>query len=572
MVRITKFLICAAFLSSLLASGVRAQTINAASCNETDVAAALSQITTDGATVVIPAGTCKWTQVLSYSQAHSFILQGQTQISGTCAPGASCTAIDSTVIIDDTPHSTDGDQPMMSFSLISGKSFRLTGITFETDSSSQESFNSGGLTLSGSSAQARIDHSHFAMTLHATQIAIFGCVYGVADHFVMDFQAGSTHNGFREYNGQCTDSVGNTVWNAVTGLGGANFWFTENFVMNGGTSGSNFVIPFANDCLRGGKFVFRFGTLNAVEPQGHATGSASNFRSCRAFEIYGISYGASNTSTSYPATSAFFLTGGTGVIWGNTFTGYYAHVVAGFVDRVDNTTYGQSAPPNGWGYCRTAAIGGVPGPSNWDGNSSGESGWPCLDGIGRGQGDLLSGSFPSLCDSTLGSGRPGGCGSGSYTGVWPNQYLEPVYEWLDSWTPVPGFGTNFWTEADSVTVRNRDYYLSSNVGSGSNCTGFTGASGVGCGTLASRPANCTAGPGGTYGAGPTGSPGVAYWATDQGNWNQSGNGGQGELYVCTASGSPGTWTLYYEPYTYPHPLAVNTPSAVPPNAPMATPH
>jgi Bacterial Ig-like domain (group 3) len=40
---------------------------------------------------------------------------------------------------------------------------------------------------------------------------------------------------------------------------------------------------------------------------------------------------------------------------------------------------------------------------------------------------------------------------------------------------------------------------------------------------------------------------VAYWATDA-------NSGNGELYVCTASGNPGTWTAIYQPYTYPHPL------------------
>jgi len=44
---------------------------------------------------------------------------------------------------------------------------------------------------------------------------------------------------------------------------------------------------------------------------------------------------------------------------------------------------------------------------------------------------------------------------------------------------------------------------------------------------------------------------VGYWATDQGSWNQSGSGGQGVLYKCTATN---TWTLYYTPYTYPHPL------------------
>ena len=65
----------------------------------------------------------------------------------------------------------------------------------------------------------------------------------------------------------------------------------------------------------------------------------------------------------------------------------------------------------------------------------------------------------------------------------------------------------------------------------------TATAGLGHGTLANRPATCT--------------PQVGYWATDQGSWNQSGIGGQGQLFVCTA---PNTWTLYYTPYTYPHPL------------------
>jgi len=71
-------------------------------------------------------------------------------------------------------------------------------------------------------------------------------------------------------------------------------------------------------------------------------------------------------------------------------------------------------------------------------------------------------------------------------------------------------------------------------------TPFNGTAtiGFGHGTLANRPTTCTTG--------------VGYWATDQGNWNQSGSGGQGQLYVCTATN---TWTLSYTPYTYPHPLA-----------------
>jgi hypothetical protein len=56
--------------------------------------------------------------------------------------------------------------------------------------------------------------------------------------------------------------------------------------------------------------------------------------------------------------------------------------------------------------------------------------------------------------------------------------------------------------------------------------GFNGTSGMGVGPVSNRPVTCT--------------PGVAYWATDE-----------KKLYRCTA---PNVWTLYYTPYTYPHPL------------------
>ena len=67
-------------------------------------------------------------------------------------------------------------------------------------------------------------------------------------------------------------------------------------------------------------------------------------------------------------------------------------------------------------------------------------------------------------------------------------------------------------------LENRDFY--------NYTAGFNGTSGLGRGILASRPSTCDAL--------------TAYFATDTNT-----------LYQCS---SANTWTSYYTPYTYPHPL------------------
>lgn len=95
-------------------------------------------------------------------------------------------------------------------------------------------------------------------------------------------------------------------------------------------------------------------------------------------------------------------------------------------------------------------------------------------------------------------------------------------------------------------VENREFWQQS--------LSFDGTTGAGCGSLASRPATCT--------------PGVGYWATDQSCSDLTGMVGanprtpiSGTLYKCT---SPNTWTAYYTPFTYPHPLRNSTMEITPP--------
>ena len=165
----------------------------------------------------------------------------------------------------------------------------------------------------------------------------------------------------------------------------------------------------------------------------------------------------------------------------------------------------------------------------------------CIDQPGSGEGTLLSGLTPILI--TLG------------VAGWPNPALDPVYEAGERMTSG-GLGTPLAVASDGSQTRilaNRDYYAEvSQSAQSSQSSPFNGTTGTGYGALANRPATCT--------------PHVGYWATDQGNWNGSGSGGQGELYICTAAN---TWTMSYEPYTYPHPLTAGgtTGTGPAPNAP-----
>ena len=81
---------------------------------------------------------------------------------------------------------------------------------------------------------------------------------------------------------------------------------------------------------------------------------------------------------------------------------------------------------------------------------------------------------------------------------------------------------------------------------------FDGSTGIGVGTLANIPGTCTTN--------------VGYWATDQGTWNTTGD--DGVFYRCT---STDTWTSYYEPLTYPHPLIGGVPLSVSISTPTSIP-
>jgi hypothetical protein len=466
-----------------LVSVAQARTITAASCSQANVQTAINAAVA-GDTVVIPAGTCTWTTQVSWTAPANVTLQGAG--SQTTTGGG-----DVTVIIDGVVRGSD--IATLSITTNASGTFRLTAITFRGNGNSNTWSDNGTVRIGGTSQQVRIDHVHFDR-LRRQPLSLFG-IYGVVDHSLFDMVTGTLDNAVRP-NGVFA-TWGDPEWAAATGFGGSSFMYIEDNVFNNGI---------INDCSHGGKQVFRYNTFNNASSQTHPTGSQGRARGCRAMEIYHNTFTGGACSPN--CFNVHFVSAGGLLIWGNSTGTSYQNFVTIHSMRKNNSTYSETATPNGWGYCGTAFNGTG---SKWDQNTDGSTGYACLDQPGRGKGDRLSLDFPNTNNNT------------TNTIAWPNQALEPIYEWLNTWTGSGG--GSFWAVYEpTVLVQNRDYYL--------HASPFTGVAGTGTGTLSARPATCT--------------PAVAYWATDTNT-----------LYQCS---STNTWTAYYTPYTYPHPLVSGGPA------------
>ena len=527
------FIVALLTLSAIPAFGQA--TYSAASCSLANVQSAYTTeqaSKADGDIISIPTcGATTWGSAWSITPTNSLTIQGQSTTTGTCAPQGTCTATDNTNI----PLSST-----FSAATATGKSFRLTGISFTNTGSAKY----GALNFTGSSTAVRIDHNHFTDNDGGGHTLQIDGVRGVVDHNYFQMAASNTIFAMQVTN-IGSDGMADTIWTQVESFGSSDFVYVENNFFVGDSND----FKFAYDCDSGGKIALRYNSTGTGSPlQSHGTGSGGSIRGCRATETY------ENTFNYGGATPFFALLdyeGGPSMFWGNTISNYDTIIREQEV-RVNTATYTQIAPPNGWGYCGTTN-----GPSNWDRNSN-SNGYACLDQVGRGAGDLLQGGFSSdgfgsnnKCDSATTN-----CTNHIYTGSWPNQALIPTYAWQNTHN-ADGDTLHYWVNLNAIdpVTENQDYYLQ--LPNENEGTSFNGTAGIGNGSSAPGTAfpTCTTNASSDAIAAGTTWLGVSvsgHWGP--GYWDTTNN----TLYVCTATN---TWTAYYSPYTYPHPLEGTSPPA-----------
>ena len=464
------------------------QTAHAATWNvsadRTSVANAVSSASS-GDTINVASGTQTWSSAIAIPAAKNLAIIGagigNTNI--TCSSGT-CFQIG-------YGNSTNG----------ASSASRVSGFTF----------NNGIVQTDGldTNKYFRIDHCRFTSSNMEWSVNGYGNSNppnGLFDHnqFVgVRFIIGGTN-----FAGGSETLYQSGVWYMNPNFGGLDAVYFEDNTFTVTTN------PQPWDGNYGARAVFRYNTVNLASiyfMEWH--GMQGTNRAPQRFEVY-------NNTFNNAAWVNIDWRGGSGLFFNNTQTGDMKPVLM----ELERACI--SVPTSG--LCDGSKI--------YDGNRSGQSGYPCRDQIGRGR------------DKTLLT---------NLSNPWPEQELWPIYGWnnFNGSTRVPLTPQSDCAAETAKVVANRDFYDGATGVQTAKGTPFNGTSGVGWGTLARRPDTCTP----TAQAADAGFGGVGYFATDV--------GAQGTLYRCSATN---TWTVHYTPYEYPHPLVSDAPDTTAPTVTTAS--
>ena len=581
-----------AVLCLLCASGFAwAGTYTAATCDYSDVKAIINgpkHKAVNGDVIVIPAGTCTWTTGITIS-GIGITIEGQ----GTPKTGASTVGAgtSTTILVQNMTSSLFSASgvpygQLMRYSMMYLKP--EIGLTNEA-----VAIRTSGTCTQRGCPNIRVDNVTFDTGYTKDPAAadtISNNLFGVYDHNTFYGSGGlgpaAVQISFSAWQG--VGDYGDESFAAPDSTGTAQALFLENNDLEGARGSENDV---GFNGLGGDRYVIRYNISNATPGTGlfstHGTAWTGRDRGTRQREVYRNQINCSPTGGSCGGGG---FNSGMGYVFENAFaapgSGWFNHYLtvdeprawraismwgfcagAGAYDLNDGTIYASGTITAGGSNSITDA-GQTWSTNQWAGvaiaNGTPYSVYDLTRSIGfeiaSNTSNSLTATYPffgtkmaigdsyRILRSTLCLDQPGrakgtylsgtsGPNGGPSPKGWSNQVLEPIYEFADTrsghvGSPVGGFTKRI--------QANRDYYaeVSTSAQTSANSP-FNGTTGTGFGILANRPSTCVTG--------------VGYWATDQGNWNKSG-GEQGELYICTAKD---TWTMRYEPFTYPHPLTVS---------------
>ena len=481
---------------------VNGAAINARSPALADVVTAIT-LAKEGDTVIVPAGTANWSSMLVITKGIT--LQGQTTITGagTSTPNAN----DKTIIKNDVTTKSN----LIQINITASQSFHLTGFTFQANLSKGTQVNLVG-SGNAPVTNMRVDHCHFA-GFTDRGIWTGGWLYGVADHNYMQaagngqcffINTGSYggkllgHGAWADYPWFGTNKfffiedntmVGNgqvTTSGAIDSENGGRFVVRHNAFTNcrpgwhgteGNNRGTRAVEIYHNifDWTLAYTASNRSGTTLYHDNQWVNMGS--NNKSHSAIHIYremgGVSakstYGFADGANPWDLNdtdgsgnpklydSGTVTAGGTGTLtdsskkWtSNQWVGYSITQTNPSAPSYKKCGYITSNTSNQISYYTYATTDRGP-ILDFVANDKYQIHrlQAALDQVGRGKGDLMSGTGSSAQIAAV--SKPG----------WPHEALEPAMSWNNVHIPTGiayGFATNFPTE-----VQSRDYY---NLGKG----------------------------------------------------------------------------------------------------------
>ncbi|MFA6306718.1 MAG: hypothetical protein WCV70_04240 [Patescibacteria group bacterium] len=328
---VIKILLCLAVSSVIFifTEKAKAATIDAASCSQADVQAAIN-LAANSDTVAVPSGSCvwttpnSWTAAVTISAAKTITLQGQ--------------GMGKTII------SHANNYRLIEFN----NSSRITGFTFKE----------GMLRPTGQ--DWRIDHCRFESL----------CLSGTTPTAILPISASYTasvrglidNNQFHNVRTVASNGpavMANEVWARPLGLGTADAVYVEDNEF----TYSNCKTIQAMDSNYGGNYVFRYNRIQDANIMAHAVQGGN--RASRKWEVYNNIW----TKGSHGTWTVGFIRAGTGVWFNNSVVGDWNYPAIAIDEQRS---------------CAAKEVSGkCDGTSPWDGNTPGMSGYPCRDQIGR---------------------------------------------------------------------------------------------------------------------------------------------------------------------------------------------